>query len=557
MNELEKMKSRMSCKREGGDFDLKRRSFLKAAAFAGMAAPLTVRESAGCVPEHNWDKYDFGPGPAVKDRLYQAPFPQFVPEALFPGSSVVMATTGSKEVVPGFGKGLISYITADMGLAEIQGADKRRAIEELVKLPLGQKLYIRPTWREIQPRRGRLDFPDYWKMTFALAKEYNKRVGFRIQMRAPDYKEEALPEFVLEKVPMVRLEGQWNRNGKTDFPEPRYDHPYFQDAFQELNGLLAAELNGSPVVEFIDTFMYGLWGEGQNWPFQGNPFPDYPTAERTWVRMLELQLEQWTRTPLVTNICCDMSHVGNTELLDRTVRTHNWLRRDNILGQNADFETLSNRPPWVAAVMETGMSDGSPNSLRMDEGVTGTDNVIQHVMDVGANYWSLWNFHRISAAGILNYYHQYPKMIDQIGRRIGYRVRPSVIWAYGGENRDILVGGERGQRDALQRIYGSTDPGLIVGFANDGIAGVPGVLRVSLTSEDGKINVGGGLDAGYPLPGKIRQAQFPLPRGTAWEGLQLKAEIEVKGVLYPVPWACQQKTNPDGSLTLRRSVGRR
>ena len=30
--------------------------------------------------------------------------------------------------------------------------------------------------------------------------------------------------------------------------------------------------------------------------------------------------------------------------------------------------------------------------------------------------------------------------------------------------------------------------GLIVGFANDGIAGVPGVLRVTVESEDGKMS---------------------------------------------------------------------
>src|ERR1035441_6506559 len=200
---------------------MKRRAFFKTAALAGLAAPLSVRESAGHVGDHNWDKYDFGLGPAVKDRLYQGPFPQYPPEQLFPGSDVVMATTPSEEVISGFGKGLITYITADMGTAEILGDDKAQAIEELVKLPLGQKLYIRPTWREIQPRRGRLDFPDYWKLTFDLARKYNKQVGFRIQMRAPDYKEEALPDFVLEKVPMVKLEVQPARRAVAQDREDR------------------------------------------------------------------------------------------------------------------------------------------------------------------------------------------------------------------------------------------------------------------------------------------------------------------------------------------------
>jgi hypothetical protein len=83
------------------------------------------------------------------------------------------------------------------------------------------KLYIRPTWREVQQQRGRLNFPEYWKLTLDLARQHNKRVGFRIQMRAPDYREEAMPDFVLEKVPMVKLEGgTWRRNGQTTFSEP-------------------------------------------------------------------------------------------------------------------------------------------------------------------------------------------------------------------------------------------------------------------------------------------------------------------------------------------------
>jgi hypothetical protein len=154
------------------------------------------------------------------------------------------------------------------------------------------------------------------------------------------------------------------------------------------------------------------------------------------------------------------------------------------------------------------------------------------VIDVGANYWSLWNFHAISAKNLLAYYQAFPKSFDQINRRIGYRVRPSMIWSY-----------EDGGR-----------LGLIIAFANDGIAGVPGVLRVTVESEDGKVLHSGGLDAGYPLPGKLRQAQFVLPPGTKFAGLKLRAEIEVKGMRYPVQWACRQKLNVDGSLALRSNL---
>jgi hypothetical protein len=71
---------------------------------------------------------------------------------------------------------------------------------------MGQQLYIRPTWREVQPRLGRLELPDYVKLVFDLAKKNNKQVGLRIQMSAHDYKHQAaLPDFVLDRVPTVDL----------------------------------------------------------------------------------------------------------------------------------------------------------------------------------------------------------------------------------------------------------------------------------------------------------------------------------------------------------------
>ena len=62
--------------------------------------------------------------------------------------------------------------------------------------------------------------------------------------------------------------------------------------------------------------------------------------------------------------------------------------------------------------IEVGTSDGSEKSLRLDEGISYSDNVVSHAQDVGANYFSLWNLHRISAAGLQRYYAAYPKALD-------------------------------------------------------------------------------------------------------------------------------------------------
>jgi hypothetical protein len=410
-----------------------------------------------------------------------------------------------------------------------RGESLAKALEDLARFPLGTKLYLRVNWKDVQRRPGRLDLCEHWQLAFDLARRYDKRLGLRVMMSNPDIEGPAMPPFLAGQVPMVEL-GEWQDRRRF---EPRYDHPRFQAAFDELVGLLADEYDGHPLVEYVDTAMYGFWGEGHTWPLERNPFPDYATAEATFVRMLERQLESWKKTPLATNTQPDFSKVGNFELVERTVRSHNWLRTDTIFIENEQIEALSNRPAWTGVVVEVPMSDGSPESLHLSEGVTLTDNVIGHVHDVGACYFSLWNWHRIHADGIKRYYEQYPDALDQFARSIGYRVRPSWIWTYETES----------------------EQGLILGMVNDGVAGVPGVLYISVLSETGRVLASGGLDAGYPLPGKVRQAKLPLPRGTDWKGLRVKGEIEVKGQRYPVRWACRQALNPDGTLTLRPTPG--
>jgi len=66
---------------------------------------------------------------------------------------------------------------------------------------------------------------------------------------------------------------------------------------------------------------------------------------------------------------------------------------------------------------------------------------------------------------------------------------------------------------------------LILGLANGGISGVPGVVRL---------------------------VKLELPAERVWEGPHLKAELIVKGVHHPICWTCREVLNADGSITLKR-----
>ncbi len=512
---------------------MERRTFIKASGLIGLMAGTGLRSAEARIPPHNWDKYNFGPCPPITDRLNQGPFSAYGPDATAPGAEVIMVTTPSKLVVPNYGMGMVTYICDEAGPPRIIGESLYDSIENLAKFPLGNKLYLRVDWRDIQQKQGRLDFPEHWKITFELARKYNKRVGLRIQLMSPDIEGNAVPQFLNDKIPFVEL-------GKTDeigLPgkiqyAPRYDHPAFMSAFKELDDLLSETYNGSDLIEFVDTYLYGFWGEGHSWPFSGNPFPDYATAEKTSIELFEHQAKNWNKTPLLTNTQPDYSNVGNSEVLDRTIRTHNWLRTDTIFIENEQIEALSNRPPWIGALVENGISGGTPDSLRINEGITRSDNIIYHAKDVSPNYFSLWNWHQISAENLKRYYQQFPDALDNLSVSIGYRIRPSWIWHYEMEGY----------------------PRIILGLVNDGISGVPGALRVYLKNDQGELLSGGSLDPGFPLPGKVRQVELPLPKDTDWRGLKLFAEIEVKGIRYPALWACRESLNDDGSISLRSNL---
>jgi len=158
-------------------------------------------------------------------------------------------------------------------------------------------------------------------------------------------------------------------------------------------------------------------------------------------------------------------------------------------------------------------------------GVNAIERSILHTLDLGGNYWSLWT----EAENVARYAAQYPEGFAALQQRMGYRVRPAWVWQ--------------------RKRYGTAE--LIVAVVNDGVAGVPGVLRVFVETPDGKLRVGGGLDAGHPLAGRVRQASLVLPQGLDGQEVVLRSELETRGVRRPVRWACAQPTNPDGSLTIR------
>ena len=498
-----------------------RRDLLKAAVVvpAALAAPADV-------PAHLWQNYDFGSGPSVSERLNQGPFDIDQDQ----GWQTVLYTTPSDRPLRNPGLGLVGYAWEESGPSLTARAGREtlaQHVEKISSLSFVDVLYIRCDWRNVQSRAGRLDLEPVWELALDAAQRKGLRVAFRVQLSNTSFQPEqvALPEFLRDRIPLVAI-GDIPGKGSGKYREPRYDHPEFQKAFAELNDLLAARFEGNPLIEWMDLMQYGFWGEGHTSNFP-SPFPDHLTAERTFVAMTARQLETWKKTALAVNTQPDISNVGNRAVIDMAVRAGAWLRSDSIIIEEPiQIEELANRPPWLAAILEDGyFRQYDVQKLKLDPaGINDLENYMLHVLDVKANYWSLWT----EADNLARYNETYPRGFERLRANMGYRLRPSWVWQ--------------------RKRYGTSE--LIVCISNRGVASVPGVLWLQIESPDQTFRMRGALDAGHPHGGGLRQASFLLPADYRGK-VQLSAQLEVRlGVTKPVAWACEQPVHADGSITV-------
>jgi hypothetical protein len=468
--------------------------------------------------------------------LYQGPFTI----GQDGGWYTVLTTTPAAGYTPNFGMGMVGYTWEECGPSKRVRSGKLTladAVEAMAAKPFADVLYIRCDWRHVQAQPHRLALHPVWDLTLDAARRFGRRMAFRVQMSNPSFHtgEPALPAFLRDSIPMLSIGCGAGYGGAERF-EPKYDDPGFLRAFAELQDLLAARFDGDPAVEFVDLMMYGFWGEGHTGTY-GSAYSDGALAERTFVKMAEMQLERWRRTPLAVNMQPDISRVGNDAVQALALDAGEWMRTDSIiLDEPQQLERIGGRPPSAAAVVEDGWRRDygtDAEYLRIPEfahaGADYLENAMRHALDAGANYWALW----LEADNVERYFERNPAAYDALRRSLGYRVRPAWVW-------------QRKRRGGAE---------LVVGVANHGVAGVPGRLKLILYDGAGTALDCGLLEAGQPAAGRLCLASLTLPEGFSEDLVYLRAELVTKGVARPVAWACAEPADGRGGAPVRLLPG--
>lgn len=467
-----------------------------------------------------WQDARFPEPPMPGFRLAQGPFGIVGDD----GWRLAGSTCVNASYYPNPGMGFVAYAWEEGGpsLAARAGDQTLKAhLEDLLALPFCDVLYIRCDWRDVQSEPGRLNMIPIWRLALDACREHGKRLAFRVQMSTTVGQPGrlAMPDFLQAIVPAINIGP--GRQGKPEggYLEPQYDHPAFIAAVTELCELLAKELDGEPLLEFVDLMMFGFWGEGHtgNCP---NPIP-FVQCEKLFLHLTEMQRTLFAQTPLCVNIQTDISRAGNRAVQEHALRHHMYLRTDSIMWNEPQAnEMVAHRPPHIPAVVEDGtyrtydmqsgwFTDASPYS----DSKNTIDNTLLHALDLGANYLALWT----EGANVARYNEACPSTFEQLRARLGYRVRPS--WIY------------------QRKRFGGHE--LVLMLHNDGVASIPGHLMLSLRDAEGQVLVEGCLDAGQPFAGRTRQCGFMLPEGFAGGEVYLYAYLCDQKGKRPVRFACR------------------
>lgn len=415
------------------------------------------------------------------------------------------------------GMGIISMAISDHMVTGYSGYDRakadhekpfiltRKMLQEVNRLPYIDNVYIRVGWNDVQKRAGRLELCPEFEMAVEEAKSAGKSWGFRIMQCSPSNpSRHLLPEFLEDRIPMVEMydDGTYGPRPKM---MPVYTEEYLK-YWDEMLHLLGERFDGDQKLEYADISGFGLWGEGHHGGERdfGNPVQMNAVLER----LIASHKSAFPRTPMVMNLHLSECWKAGQDALAEGC----WTRRDCYYGWFQAYHAQDglNRKKNAAMIFETimpglCMEDDEDPSYRHSSLDTADS-----MCDYGANYATV-GFNPLDT---LYAAHMIPQLYQPFKQRLGYRLRPSIVWKI--RNTD-------------------GDCSLVLGMVNDGCANPPGMLTFIAESNGRTAQV---TKEGGEFTGRMKLVEVPLPQGHSDE-ITLRMKIRMAQKEYAVRFAAE------------------
>ena len=386
----------------------------------------------------------------------------------------------------------------------------REMLKEVTALGYIDNLYIRVGWNDVQREKGRLALSPAFEMSVEAAEEAGLSWGFRIMQASPSGPaRHEIPEFLAERLPLHPY-----YNGQTYGPRPKM-LPLYTDEYLKYWGemlmLLGERFDRDPALEYGDMSGFGLWGEGHHgcnvspgvWEVLELDPPE--KKEQIIHTLIENHLAAFPSTPMVLNQIFAEYEAGREAIANGC-----WVRRDSYYGwfEARQAEAGLLRRGDAAMIFETVMpgidiQDDDDPSFRHS-----FMEAPEKMCDYGAHYGIIG----FNPPDTLYTDHMTPQLFSSFKNRVGYRLRPSVVWKI------------RSRGDGWS---------LVLGMVNDGCANPPGDLTFYAESNGRKSSVSVN---GACFEGRMHLVELPLPNGYG-DTVHLSMSLKIGGKIRPVRFA--------------------
>ena len=155
-------------------------------------------------------------------------------------------------------------------------------------------LYMRISWTMLNPEEDVYGWNTDQKLikTIEEAKKRNMKLAFRVVVDSQDKPHDFSPAFVKE----AGANGFYSYSGKKKVWSPYPDDPVFQDKYAKFIKAFAKEFNDPNVVDFIDGYGLGKWGEAH-----GVTYKDEANRVKVLEWVTDLYTTHFTKIPLALN----------------------------------------------------------------------------------------------------------------------------------------------------------------------------------------------------------------------------------------------------------------
>ncbi len=349
-------------------------------------------------------------------------------------------------------------------------------------------------------------------MALEAAEEAGLSWGFRIMQASPSNPpEHLLPDFLAQKLPTHPY-----INGCSYGPWPKLLPLYTGDYLKywaEMLALLGDRFDADPLLEYGDVSGYGLWGEGHHGcevrpgVYEDLVLDSPERTEEVIGTLIRGHRAAFPHTPAVVNLV-----MAEHEPVRRAIREGCWVRRDSYYrwfeAHHAEAGLL--RRGDAAMIFETVMP-GMDLEDAQDPAFRHTSlELPRRMCEYGANY-GIVGFNPLDT---LYAAHVMPQLFDAFREKVGYRLRPSIVWK-------------------VERPDGRQS--LALGMVNDGCANPPGNLLFSVRCGDRECTVS---ESGARFAGRMVPVEIPLPEG-AGDRADLSLRLDIQGKVRPVTFAAE------------------